>query len=79
MNWRRRVEFDLATVMRATVVQRAALEDLIDHRALGCGSHNGRKRPNRRRLGTMLCERRLNFSTRAGNALRRVRTRCARS
>lgn len=54
MNGRRRLEFGLDTVSAASVHARAGLEALIDHRALGCGTHNGSKRPGRRRIGTML-------------------------
>jgi hypothetical protein len=54
MNWRRNVGFDLDTVTTVGVQERASLEGSIDHRALGWGTHNGAKRPNRRRVGTML-------------------------
>lgn len=54
MNGRRRVEFEPATITSVSVADRAALEPLIDHRALGCGTHNGSKRPGGRRIGTML-------------------------
>lgn len=54
MNWRRNLEFDLDIVTTVGVEERTSLEDSIDHRALGCGTHNGTKRPNRRRVGTML-------------------------
>ncbi len=54
MNWRRSIQFDLADVVKVSVVERSSLEELIEHRALGWGTHNGEKRPNRRRVGTML-------------------------
>ena len=54
MNWRRSVAVEPSAVSEARVEQRSALECLIDHRASGCGTHNGGKRPNRRRVGTML-------------------------
>ena len=54
MNWRRSVQFDLEDVVKVSVVERSSLEELIQHRALGWGTHNGEKRPNRRRVGTML-------------------------
>lgn len=54
MNWRRRIVFDLSSVTRAATEDRASLEALIDHRSMGCGTHNGAKRPNQRRIGTMV-------------------------
>lgn len=54
MNWRGSIVFDLSAVTRAAVEDRASLEALIDHRSMGCGTHNGAKRPNQRRIGTML-------------------------
>jgi hypothetical protein len=54
MNWRRRIEFDLAMVEDVSVVDRSSLESMIDHRVRGCGTHNGSRRPGRRRIGTML-------------------------
>lgn len=54
MNWRRQIEFGMETISDASVASRAELESMIDHRALGCGTHNGSKRPGRRRIGTML-------------------------
>ncbi len=54
MNWRRRVEFDAEAISVVSVADRSSLEIMIDHRALGCGTHNGSKRPGRRRIGTML-------------------------
>lgn len=54
MNWRRSVLFDMRDVLTVEADERQALEALVDHRELGCGTHNGAKRPNRRRVGTML-------------------------
>jgi hypothetical protein len=54
MNWRRRIGFDVATIEGVSIADRSSLESVIDHRALGCGTHNGSKRPGRRRIGTML-------------------------
>ncbi len=54
MNWCRHVAIDLSQIRSVSVVERAELERLIDHRANGCGTHNGSKRPGRRRVGTML-------------------------
>ncbi len=54
MNWRAEVEFSKASIRSTSVVDRSSLEELVDHRASGCGTHNGSKRPNRRRIGTML-------------------------
>lgn len=54
MNWRGKVEFDVRDVTTVGVEEREALEALIDHRAMGWGTHNGAKRSNRRRVGTML-------------------------
>jgi hypothetical protein len=52
-NLRRRVEVDVAQIVCVGVERRADLEALIDHRALGVGTHSGEKRPDRRRVGTM--------------------------
>lgn len=54
MNWRRHVAVESSAVLDARVEQRSTLERRIDHRASGLGTHNGEKRPNRRRVGTML-------------------------
>ncbi len=54
MNGRRVVEFALGDVASIAVVQRSVLEATLTHRALGCGTHNGAKRPGGRRIGTML-------------------------
>lgn len=53
-NVRRRIEVDLADTRAVTVQQRADVERLVDHRALGVGTHDGARRPNRRRVGTMM-------------------------
>lgn len=53
-NLRRRVEVDVGQILGVGVESRAELEALIDHRVLGFGTHMGKKRPNRRRVGTML-------------------------
>lgn len=52
--WRRSLVVDLATVRSAFIESRGALEADIDHRAAGFGTHNGGKRPGRRRVGAML-------------------------
>jgi hypothetical protein len=52
--WRRSLVVDLATVRAAFIDSRGALETDIDHRAAGFGTHNGGKRPGRRRVGAML-------------------------
>ncbi len=54
MNWRSKIVFYYATIESCSILDRSSLENLIDHRKLGFGSHDGRKRPNRRRVGTML-------------------------
>lgn len=53
-NLRRRLDIDLGTIEDVGVEPRAGLERLIDHRVLGIGAHVGERRPNRRRVGTML-------------------------
>ena len=53
-NMRRRVEVDVTQILDVSVKRRADVEELIDHRMLGVGMHMGKKRPNRRRVGTML-------------------------
>lgn len=53
-NLRRRVEVDVTQILDVSVERRADVEELIDHRVLGVGMHMGKKRPNRRRVGTML-------------------------
>lgn len=52
--WRRSLVVDLATVRSAFTESREALEVDIDHRSAGFGTHNGGKRPGRRRVGAML-------------------------
>lgn len=54
MNWRRSIDFPCSTLVAASVVERSSLEILIDHRSLGLGTHDGARRPGRRRVGTML-------------------------
>ena len=54
MIWRRGVDFDRDNIARATVAERHELESLIDHRWLGFGTHDGAKRPGRRRVGLMM-------------------------
>ena len=54
INWRRSVKLEPDDVRGVSVVDRAAIESMIDHRARGFGTHNGSKRPGRRRVGTML-------------------------
>lgn len=52
--WRRSLVVDLASVRTAFVDARDALEADIDHRVSGFGTHDGLKRSDRRRVGTML-------------------------
>lgn len=54
MNGIQQVIIDKSQIMGAESTERGALESSITHRALGCGTHNGAKRPNKRRVGTML-------------------------
>lgn len=54
LTWRRSLVIDLAAVGNAFVDARGALEAGVDHRASGFGTHDGRQRPGRRRVGTML-------------------------
>lgn len=54
LNWRRRVELDVVNVSHVLAERRGALEEHLDHRACGSGTHDGSNRPNRRRVGTML-------------------------
>lgn len=54
MNWRRRIEITQQQIEAARIATRSLLEQKIDHRAIGCGTHNGAERPNERRTGTML-------------------------
>jgi hypothetical protein len=54
MNLRRRIGFDATTIKAVSIADRSSLESAIDHRALGCGTHNGSKSPGQRRIGTML-------------------------
>lgn len=54
MNWRRSITFPADAIDSVSVADRSSLESLINHRALGYGTHNGSKRPGRRRVGTML-------------------------
>jgi len=54
MNWRSEVVFDYTNIESASDIDRSSLENLIDHRTSGCGTHDGLRRPNRRRIGTML-------------------------
>ncbi len=53
-NWRRQVSAGYDEIERVTVAARNDLENLIDHRALGIGYHNGVTHPNKRRVGTMM-------------------------
>lgn len=50
----RRLVVDRTSIEHAAAERRDSLEHLIDHRALGIGTHDGDRRPNRRRIGTML-------------------------
>ena len=53
-NLRRGLDIALSAVSTVCVEDRSSLERLIDHRVIGFGTHIGEKRPNRRRVGTML-------------------------
>ena len=52
--FRRVVEFDRANIARASVISRHELESRIDNRQLGIGTHDGERRPGRRRVGIHL-------------------------
>ena len=52
--WRRQVEFPVGKIRAAEVLPRGPMEATIDHRGFGIGTHNGEKRPGRRRVGSML-------------------------
>lgn len=52
--WRRKVEIPQQAIRSATVKTRGDLEPTIEHRLAGIGTHDGKKRPNRRRVGPML-------------------------
>ncbi|NND75242.1 MAG: hypothetical protein HKN44_09575 [Ilumatobacter sp.] len=54
MTLRRSVRIEPAHVASASVVDRLLPESSVDHRASGFGTHDGAKRPGRRRVGTML-------------------------
>ena len=54
MNWRRSLSVDRSYIVTVGVHERAALERSITHRVLGVGTHDGERRPNGRRVGTML-------------------------
>ncbi|MCB0994508.1 MAG: hypothetical protein KDB21_05420 [Acidimicrobiales bacterium] len=54
MNGRRRLRFESSAVRRVSVDARGPLEDEVEHRALGVGTHDGAKRPGRRRVGSMI-------------------------
>lgn len=51
---RRTFRFERKAIRRVAVERRAALESLIDNRALGVGWHRGDKRPGWYRIGRML-------------------------
>lgn len=53
-NFRRRLIIDVDEIKSIRVVERSDLEKVVDHRVLGIGTHDGERRPNRRRVGTML-------------------------
>ena len=53
-NFRRIVEIDRASIVKAVVIGRQELESRIDHRQLGIGTHYGERYPGRRRVGTHL-------------------------
>lgn len=52
--WRRRQVFARSLIRAARVDGRGPLEERIQHRAWGYGTHDGGKRPGRRRVGSML-------------------------
>lgn len=51
---RRMLTVDLGAVSAARIEQRVTLEAAIEHRVTGVGTHDGRRRPGRRRVGRML-------------------------
>ena len=54
MTWRGRVVFPNEAIVSATLARRGDLEPFIDHRLAGIGTHDGGRRPGRRRVGPML-------------------------
>lgn len=54
LTWRRSLVVELAAVSAAFIDSRSTLEADVDHRVAGFGTHNGGRRPGRRRVGTML-------------------------
>jgi len=54
VNLRRRLVVDVSAIRQVEVGPRSEVERLVDHRVLGIGTHDGERRPNRRRVGTML-------------------------
>lgn len=50
---RKVIQFESQAVRAVAVVERSELEPAITHRELGCGTHNGAKRPGRSRVGSM--------------------------
>ena len=54
MIWRRTTLFPFEAIIDVCVVTRGELEPLVDHRVVGVGTHDGKLRPGKRRVGTML-------------------------
>lgn len=53
-NMRRAVTIEHDQIVSASATLRSAVENDIDRRVVGIGSHHGSSRPNRARVGTML-------------------------
>ena len=54
MTMRRRVRVEPEQIARASSSPRGPIEQMIEHRVVGTGSHSGHERPNGRRVGSML-------------------------
>ncbi len=54
MTMRRRVRVEPEQIERASAATRGPLEQMIEHRVVGRGSHSGHDRPNGARVGSML-------------------------
>ena len=52
--WRRAVTFAHDQIAAVAIERRDLLEGRIEHRAFGYGTHDGARRPGRRRVGSML-------------------------
>ncbi len=54
MNGRRSVLFPWTSIKEASLARRGVLEERVDSRVLGVGTHNGATRPGWRRIGIMM-------------------------